>query len=107
MSAGPVGSVTSDSAPVETSLGEGIAGIVTTEAGEPVEGVFVQAFPLDPSAGPIPDIAIMTDAAGRFSWPLQPGNYRLTFMIDGETVAEAEAAVELNRVSGIEIHIDE
>jgi len=106
MAAGPVDSVNSASGSVATSLDQGIAGTVTNEAGEPVAEVFVRAASLD-SNSPIPDIAILTDAEGRFSWPLQPGTYRLTFYLDGTVVGEAEATVEAARVSDIDVVTDE
>jgi hypothetical protein len=107
MSAGPVDSITSDTGPVATALDQGIAGTVMNEAGEPVAEVFVQATSLDANSPPIPDIAIMTDAEGRFSWPLRPGAYRLTFILDGREIGEAEAMVDAGHVSEIEVLADE
>jgi hypothetical protein len=107
MSAGPVGSITSETGPVAAALDQGIAGTVTNEAGEPIAEVFVQATSLDANSPPIPDIAIMTDAEGRFGWPLRPGAYRLTFILDGREIGEAEAVVEAGHVSDIDLLVDE
>lgn len=56
---------------------QGISGTVRNRAGRPVAQVFVQAVALGDTP-PVPEIAIFSDARGRFNWPLPPGRYRLT-----------------------------
>jgi hypothetical protein len=72
-------------------LNEGVIGTVRDQAGNPLPEVFVQAVPVDPTAGPVPDIAIVTDAEGRYVWPLPPGRYQLS-------IAPATAASQTKEV---------
>jgi hypothetical protein len=54
-----------------------ITGVVTDAAGKPLAGVMVQAISLDKPPQPVPDIAVLTDDMGRYTWSLQPGKYEL------------------------------
>jgi hypothetical protein len=58
------------------SLGS-VTGLVTDAAGKPLSGVLVQVSSLDNPPRPVPEIAITTDAAGHYTWSLQPGKYQL------------------------------
>jgi hypothetical protein len=86
-----------------SSIVQGIAGRLVTASGHPVAGARITAQSLDPTGGPIPEIAILSDAEGRFAWPLRPGRYRLAALIDGREVAAATAIVEPHRVSTLEL----
>jgi hypothetical protein len=62
---------------------EGVAGQITNKDGSAVEGASVLAAPLDRSGPAIPEIAIVSDAKGRYQWPLRAGRYEITVVADG------------------------
>lgn len=88
------------------TLKEGIIGTVRHRSGQPVAGAFVQASAADPASGPIPDIAILTDRDGNFVWPLGPGTYRLTLLVDGRKIARADAVVKRGQVTTLQVQAD-
>lgn len=95
--------VDSDSGSSAANITEGITGTVKHRSGEPVAGAFVQALAASPASGPIPDIAIVTDARGHFAWPLRPGVYRLTLFLDGTKIASAEAVVRRDQITELNL----
>jgi Carboxypeptidase regulatory-like domain len=62
----------------QASLSQGVSGRVTTGDGRPVAGVMVSAQAVGAGSPPVPELAVMTAADGRFEWPLQPGTYDLS-----------------------------
>jgi hypothetical protein len=80
-------------------IAQGVAGQVTTPEGHPVAGARIEARSLDRPPGPVPEIAILSDAEGRFQWPLRPGRYRLAAIVDGREAATATTSVEPGRVT--------
>jgi hypothetical protein len=58
-----------------------------------MSGVVVLAQSLDKPSPAIPDIAITTDAAGRYLWLLRPGKYELTFLLNGKKLATRRVTV--------------
>ncbi|MGH1483781.1 MAG: carboxypeptidase-like regulatory domain-containing protein [Geminicoccales bacterium] len=100
----PVASDTDDNMH-DSAINEGVVGTVQNDSGEPIPNVLVQAFPLDPDSGPVPEIAILTDADGRYAWPLPPGRYRFSIVSETEmtetkddVLVETGKRVELNFV---------
>lgn len=93
----------SSDASTEGRITQGITGTVTRPDGTPVAGAFIAATPLDRPAPPIPEIAILTNEAGRFTWPLRPGRYRLTAMHEGDEVGAATAEVTAGALSEVRI----
>lgn len=83
----------------EQPLGEGVAGTVLDKRGAPVVGALVVPAPLDRTAGPVPELAVQTDANGRFAWPLGPGRYRIDAIFEGRTVASARVTVVRGHVA--------
>lgn len=79
-------------------MGEGLAGAVIDEAGAPIADVFVQVIPTDPAAGPVPEVAIITDDRGRYQWPLPPGRYAVAIAPAGFAPQTKEVVVEPGRV---------
>jgi hypothetical protein len=105
VAAGPDSSVSSDDPKGDrpaATVQEGVGGRVTSASGAPVANVFVQARSL---GGPraIPDIAIMTDAAGRYFWKLAPGRYELSFMRDGRELTRKRVVVRPNELTRLDI----
>lgn len=62
---------------------EGVAGRITNEEGRAVEGASVLAAPLDAGGPAVPEMTIVSDAEGRYQWPLRPGRYEITVILDG------------------------
>jgi hypothetical protein len=62
-------------------LQEGAAGRITAGHGTAVAGATVLAVPLDGAA--VPEMAIVSDDAGRYEWPLRPGRHELSVVADG------------------------
>lgn len=57
---------------------EGVSGRITDRQGHPVAGVFVHPRSLDEPAPAIPEIAIVSDDNGHYTWRLPPGKYELS-----------------------------
>ena len=93
----------SSDGPSMSTVAQGVLGVVTTADGAPIAGVFVAATALDASSGPIPDIGIVTDATGRFAWPMKPGRYRLTFVLNGREVARRDVVVEADSATNLTV----
>lgn len=79
----PDRSVVSERATAPAHVEEGVEGRITDTEGRPVEGALIQPSSLDDPRQPIPEIAILSDATGKYQWPLFPGHY--------EILASAEA----------------
>jgi hypothetical protein len=62
---------------------QGVAGRVTTSDGRSLRGAFIQPRSLDDPSPPIPEIAILTDSDGRYTWPLFPGTYEISVSLKG------------------------
>jgi Carboxypeptidase regulatory-like domain len=84
-------------------IAEGVVGRLVTPAGDRVAGARITARSLDRPAGPVPEIAILSDADGRFAWPLRPGRYRLAAVVAGREIVAATAVVEPGRVTTLEL----
>jgi hypothetical protein len=62
---------------------QGVVGRVTASDGRPVSGAIIQPRSLDDVSPPIPDIAIITDDDGWYTWSLFPGTYELSIVAEG------------------------
>ena len=60
------------------SRGSMVTGRVVDPAGQPVVGAMVMPQSKDTPPQPIPEIAVMTNADGRYQWSLPPGRYTFT-----------------------------
>ena len=74
----PVSSDDPTTPPARGAVMGTVTGVVTSGAGRPVVGAAVLPKSLDEPSAPIPELAVTTDAAGRYSWRLRPGRYELT-----------------------------
>jgi hypothetical protein len=97
----PVSDTNAAAAP--SAMDEGITGSVVTAAGQPVAGAFIQVSAAGASSGPIPDIAVLSDADGNFVWRLQPGSYRIAALVNGREVASAEVTVSAGSVTTLRL----
>lgn len=83
------------------SLKEGVVGKVVGPSGAPLAGVLVIPAPAGGGAGPVPELAVQTNAAGGFEWPLRPGRYRLDAFKGGRNVGSVMARVERGRLTTV------
>jgi len=84
--------------PPSMGISEGVQGHVTTPDGRPIAGAFVQAASLETPSPPIPDLAILTQADGRYQWALLPGTYALTVSAEGYRPATQPVTIPPGRV---------
>ena len=82
--------------------GEGVAGRITNEKGNAIEGAAVHAASLDPNGPAIPEIAIVSDANGRYEWALRAGRYELTVVADGYERASKSVVVSSGKVATLD-----
>jgi hypothetical protein len=73
---------------------QGIAGRITDSSGQPIAGASVQPKSLDEEGQPIPEIFVVTDAEGRYSWRLFPGKYEVSVSAAGYRGDTKEATVK-------------
>jgi hypothetical protein len=89
---------TAPTVPTKPDQASRLVGVVVDERGTPLEGVVIQVVPAGPSAGPVPDIAIVTDAQGRFEWPpLSEGRYMVMVEPEGYIPEGQEARLPAKR----------
>jgi hypothetical protein len=64
-------------------LSEGVTGQIKGDDGRAVAGATVLAASTDPAGPAVPEMAVVSDAEGRYQWPLRAGRYELTVIADG------------------------
>ena len=62
---------------------EGVTGRVSDSNGNPVRNALVHPKSLDENSPPIPEIAVVTDEDGRYTWRLFPGRYDISVSAQG------------------------
>jgi hypothetical protein len=77
-----------------TGIVEGIAGQITDSRGRPVAGAFIQPRALDDPSPPVPEIAIVSDGDGRYTWRLFPGTYEISVSAEGYRGISKQATVK-------------
>ena len=85
-----------------SQLKEGVTGRITNDDGVAIEGAVVVAASIDPGGPAIPEIAIVTDARGRYQWPLRAGRYELTAVAEGYQRASKKVAVRAGEVATLD-----
>ena len=83
-----------------------VRGTVRLTSGEPVEGCCVVYYAMGPPADRIPDIGILTDADGVYSYPLPAGPYTMAANGDVSRVGEAGGTVAvpvIGKVTGVTV----
>jgi hypothetical protein len=84
-----------------TQVAEGVMGRLLQPEDIPISYAMISVTSLDKPSRPVPDIAILTDAKGRFTWPLRPGSYRLRAVVNGNEIAEAAVSVQSGQVTSV------
>jgi hypothetical protein len=85
---------------------EGVIGQVKARDGEAVVGAMIMPTPLSTVAPPVPEIAIITDKDGRYEWPLPPGPYQITVLIDGFRKQAKKVEIMPSQVSTLDFTLD-
>lgn len=71
-----------------------VDGAVADRAGRAVQGALVVPRPADAQTPGVPEIAVQTDARGRFTWTLQPGSYELVAQLGDRRTAPVAVTVK-------------
>lgn len=82
---------------------EGFAGRVVDESGRAVQGALIVPRSLGPTGPAIPELAVLSDEAGRFEWPVPAGTYEVLVTADGHRSASREVSVAKGKVTRIEV----
>jgi hypothetical protein len=83
-----------------------VSGTVRLTSGEPVEGCCVIYYAMGPPTDRIPDIGILTDADGVYSYPLPAGTYTMAANGDVSRVGAAGGTVAvpvIGKVTGVTV----
>lgn len=109
---GPAGSAPDDAvssdhrsvgADVASSAVASVEGTVTDSGGRPVPTVMMTASSLASPPLPVPELAVVTDAAGRYAWfGLAPGRYVVSSG-RGATSASSEVTVVSGRATTVDL----
>jgi len=75
--------ISNEQAGTGTGIVEGVAGQIMDRRGRPVVGALVQPRSLDDPSPPIPEVAIVSDGDGRYTWRLVPGRYEISVSAPG------------------------
>jgi hypothetical protein len=80
-----------------------VSGTVRTADGRPLAGASVLPRSLDHPAQPVPEMVVVTDRQGTFSWSLPPGRYELTVHdAAGTRLAAKEVTVVAGRTATLD-----
>lgn len=82
---------------------EGIEGRVTAPGTEPLEGVAVRPRSLDQPAAAIPEMAVVSEPDGHYSWRLSPGEYEIAFALEGYQPAAQRVTVRPRQITRLDV----
>jgi len=83
-------------------LTEGVTGQITGDDASAVAGASVLAASADPNGPAVPEMAIVSDASGRYEWPLRPGRYELAVIAEGYRRASKIVSVRSGEVATLD-----
>jgi hypothetical protein len=86
-------------------LEEGVTGRVTNDDGSAIAGATVLAASVDPNGPAVPEIAIVSDADGRYEWPLRAGRYELTVLAEGYERGSRVVEVKAREVARLDFRL--
>lgn len=84
----------------------GIAGEVKSADGQPIAGAMIEVKSLDQPSPPIPERIVLSQADGRFFWPLKPGNYEVSATAAGYQSMTARVRVEAEGGANLDLVLD-
>jgi Carboxypeptidase regulatory-like domain len=95
-----------ESRPTVIPLEQGVTGQIKDGDGSAVARASVLAASVDPNGPAIPELAIVSDASGRYEWPLPPGRYELTVVADGYERVSKRVAVRAGQVARLDFLVN-
>jgi hypothetical protein len=88
------------------SIGQGVEGRAIDAAGRPVSGGLVVPRSLDEPSPPIPELAVLTDKDGQYSWRLPAGNFEISISAQGFRTARKPVTVKAGQVSRLDFVLE-
>jgi len=86
---------------------EGVAGQITdTVVGRGIARAVVQPKSLDDPSPPIPEIAILSNGEGRYTWRLVPGNYEISVSVAGYKGATKRVTVKARQQATLDFVLE-
>jgi hypothetical protein len=93
----------SDGAAPGDGIHEGVEGRVTAPGPKPLEGVAVRPRSLDEPAAAIPEMAVVSEDDGHYSWTLRPGEYEISFVAAGYRPATRRVTVHPRQTARLDV----
>lgn len=84
----------------------GIVGEVRSAAGDPIAGAVIEVKSLDQPSPPIPERIVLSQADGKFFWPLKPGSYEVSATADGYRAVTAVVCVDAERSANLDFVLE-
>jgi hypothetical protein len=89
-----------------SGLHEGVEGRVTAPGPKPLENVAVRPRSLDEPAAAIPEMAVVSEPDGHYSWTLRPGEYEISFAAEGYQPAARRVTVRPRQVTRLDVALE-
>jgi hypothetical protein len=96
----------SDQGASRPGIASGVVGRVTDPDGRPVEGALIQPRSLVDPSPPIPEIAIVSDGDGRYTWSLFPGTYEISVSAEGYHRARKQVTIKAGQVVTVDFTLE-
>jgi hypothetical protein len=87
-------------------MSEGVEGRVTASGQKPLAGVSVQPRSLDEPATAIPEMAVISEDDGQYRWTLRPGEYEITFVLEGYQPATRRVTVRPRETTRLDVELE-
>jgi hypothetical protein len=87
-------------------IAEGVEGRVTAPGQKPLAGVSVQPRSLDEPAAAIPEMAVVSEDDGQYHWSLRPGEYEISFALEGYQPATQKVTVRSSQVTRLDVELE-
>jgi hypothetical protein len=87
-------------------ISEGVEGRVTASGQKPLAGVAVQPRSLDEPAAAIPEMAVVSEDDGQYRWTLRPGEYELSFLLEGYQPATRRVTVRPRQATRLDVELE-
>jgi hypothetical protein len=85
---------------------EGVEAHVTAPGPKPLENVAVRPTSLDQPAAAIPEMAVVSEPDGHYSWTLHPGAYEISFAAEGYQPAARRITVHPRQVTRLDVALE-
>lgn len=87
-------------------VSEGVEGRVTAPDQKPLAGVSVQPRSLDQPATAIPEMAVVSQDDGQYRWTLRPGEYEISFTLEGYQPATHRVTVRPRELTRLDVELE-